>query len=72
MRDHERAEPSGKSNTGGHHHSRYRSPKPSRAVHRLITSLAAMRGPIATGSSMGMAAFQIHDEFVRTSLYKER
>jgi cytochrome c biogenesis protein CcdA len=31
-----------------------------------------MRGPIATGSSMGMAAFQIHDELVRTSLYKAR
>jgi hypothetical protein len=29
-----------------------------------------MRWPIATGSSMGMGAFQIHDEFVRTSLYK--
>jgi len=29
-----------------------------------------MRWPIATGSSMESAAFQIHDELVRTSLYK--
>ena len=38
----------------------------------MITSLVAMRWPIATGSSMGTVAFQIHDEFVRTSLYKRR
>src|SRR5256714_6259376 len=30
-----------------------------------------MRWPIATGSRMQSAAFQIHDELVRTSLYKE-
>lgn len=30
-----------------------------------------MRWPIATGSRMRSAAFQIHDELVRTSLYKE-
>ena len=36
----------------------------------LITSMATMRWPIATGSSMGIATFQIDDEFVRTSLYK--
>src|SRR2546427_7236807 len=29
-----------------------------------------MRWPIATGSRMESAAFQIHDELVRTSLYK--
>src|SRR5207245_9420735 len=29
-----------------------------------------MRWPIATGSSMESAAFQIHDELVRRSLYK--
>src|SRR6266571_1888012 len=29
-----------------------------------------MRWPIATGSRMQSAAFQIHDELVRTSLYK--
>jgi hypothetical protein len=38
----------------------------------VITSLVTMRWPIATGSSMEMGAFQIHDEFVRTSLYKKR
>src|SRR6266581_7680650 len=31
-----------------------------------------MRWPIATGSRMQSAAFQIHDELVRTSLYKFR
>jgi MFS family permease len=36
----------------------------------VITSLVTMRWPIATGSSMGRGAFQNHDEFVRTSLYK--
>src|SRR5437879_13137098 len=41
-------------------------------LSNLITSLAAMRWPIATGSSMSMAAFQFHDEFVRPSLYKAR
>src|ERR1700716_3470234 len=40
-------------------------------LSKLITSLAAMRWPIATGSSMSTSAFQFHDEFVRTSLYKE-
>jgi hypothetical protein len=29
-----------------------------------------MRWPIATGSSMGMGAFQIHDELVSASLYE--
>src|SRR5207302_9360191 len=47
-----------------------RTAHPSEVVHRLITSLVAMRWPIATDSSMGMQAFQKHDEFVRTSLYK--
>jgi hypothetical protein len=67
---HDRAEPAGKAYTRGHHHLRHRTPKPSKVVHRWITSLVAMRWPIATGSSMRMLAFQIHDEFVRTSLYK--
>src|SRR6202165_1849905 len=68
---HDRAEPAGKAYTCGYHHLRHRTPKPSKVVHRLITSLVAMRWPIATGSSMGSGAFQIHDELVRTSLYKE-
>src|SRR6266852_9899940 len=66
----DRAEPAGKTNTRSHRHLRHRTPKPSKVVHRLFTSLVTMRWPIATGSSMGMGAFQIHDEFVRTSLYK--
>ena len=37
-------------------------------LSKLITSLAAMRWPIATGSSMSTVAFQFHYEFVRTSL----
>src|SRR5437879_13830741 len=40
-------------------------------LSKLITSLAAMRWP-ATGSSLSTVAFQFHDEFVRTSLYKAR
>src|ERR1700682_3980091 len=69
---HDRAEPAGQANARRHRHLRHRTPKPSKVVHRLITSLVAMRWPIATGSSMGTVAFQIHDEFVRTSLYKRR
>jgi hypothetical protein len=68
----DRAESAGQANSRGHHHLRHRTPKPSKVVHRLITSLVAMRWPIATGSSMGMFAFQIHDEFMSASLYKER
>jgi hypothetical protein len=37
----------------------------------VITSLVTMRWPIATGSSMGIGAFQIHDELMSASLYKE-
>jgi hypothetical protein len=64
----DRAEATGDADARRHHHLAYRAPKPTEIVHGLITSLAAMRWPIATGSSMSMAAFQIHDEFVRTSL----
>ncbi len=64
----DRAEPAGKAYTDSHHYLRHRTPKPSKVVHRVITSLVTMRWPIATGSSMGMVAFQIRDEFVRTSL----
>src|ERR1700682_4538515 len=67
---HDRAEPAGQANARRHRHLRHRTPKPSKVVHRVITSLVTMRWPIATGSSMGMGAFQIHDELVRTSLYK--
>src|SRR5437870_4986039 len=65
------AKPTGKAHTRCHHHLRYRTPKPSEVIHGLITSLAAMRWPIATGSSMGNVAFQNHDESVRASLYKK-
>jgi hypothetical protein len=66
----DRAEPAGKTHTRSHHHLRYRTPKPSEVIHGLITSLAAMRWVIATGSSLEIAAFQNHDELVRASLYK--
>src|SRR3981081_385887 len=66
----DRAESAGKAHARSHHHLGNWAPKPTDLVHGLITSLAAMRWPIATGSSMGKVAFQIHDEFVRTSLYK--
>ncbi len=66
----DRAEPACKAHRCSDHHLRYRTPKPSEVVHRLITSLVTMRWPIATGSSMGTVAFQIHDEFVSASLYK--
>jgi hypothetical protein len=35
-----------------------------------ITSLVAMRWPIATGSSMETLDFQNHDELMSASLYK--
>src|SRR5438552_5791345 len=41
-------------------------------LSKLITSLAAMRWPIATGSSMSMVAFQFHDEFREGILIKAR
>src|ERR1700730_18300955 len=66
----DRSETSRKTHSTRDHHLRYRTPKPSDVVHRVITSLVTMRWPIATGSSMGMGAFQNHDEFVRNSLYK--
>jgi hypothetical protein len=66
----DRAEPAGQADGRGYRHLRHRTPQPSEVVHRLITSLVAMRWPIATGSSMEKLPFQNHDEFVRTSLYK--
>jgi hypothetical protein len=66
----DRAETTRKTHSSSDHHLRYRTPKPSDVVHRVITSLVTMRWPIATGSSMERGAFQIHDELVRTSLYK--
>jgi hypothetical protein len=66
----DRSETTRKTHSTSDHHLRYRTPKPSDVVHRVITSLVTMRWPIATGSSMGMGAFQIHDEFVSASLYK--
>src|ERR1700730_18323932 len=66
----DRSETSRKTHSTRDHHLRYRTPKPSDVVHRVITSLVTMRWPIATGSSMESGAFQIHDELVRTSLYK--
>ena len=66
----DRAESAGQAHTRRHHHLGYRTPKPSEVIHGLITSLAAMRWPIATGSSMSINAFQNHDELVRASLYK--
>src|SRR6202521_370280 len=66
----DRSETTRKTHSASDHHLRYRTPKPSDVIHRVITSLVTMRWPIATGSSMAMGAFQIHDEFVRTSLYK--
>ena len=68
----DRAEPARKAHARSHHHLRYRTAKPSEVIHGLITSLAAMRWPIATGSSMGNVAFQKDDELVRASLYKGR
>jgi hypothetical protein len=66
----DRAEPARKTHSTSDHHLRYRTPKPSDVIHRVITSLVTMRWPIATGSSMETGAFQNHDELVRTSLYK--
>src|ERR1700730_4763305 len=66
----DRAESAGKAHRCGHRHLRYRTPKPSEVIHGLITSLAAMRWPIATGSSMRSVTFQIDDELMRASLYK--
>ena len=66
----DRAEPAGQADACSDHHLYQRTAHPSEVVHRLITSLVAMRWPIATGSSMAMQAFQKRDEFVRTSLYK--
>jgi MFS family permease len=66
----DRAEPAGKAHSRSDRHLRYRTPNPSEVVHREITSLVTMRWPIVTGSSMGIGAFQNHDELVRTSLYK--
>src|ERR1700726_2165228 len=68
----DRAESAGKAHRRGHHHLYYRTPKPSEVIHGLITSLAAMRWPIATGSSMRTVTFQIDDELMRASLYKGR
>src|SRR2546421_7078624 len=67
----DRAEPAGKAHTRRHHHLGYRTPKPSEVIHGLITSLAAMRWPIATRSSIAIVAFQNYDESVRASLYKK-
>jgi hypothetical protein len=67
----DRSETTRKTHSTRDHHLRYRTPKPSDVVHRVITSLVTMRWPIATGSSMGMGAFQNHDELVSASLYKE-
>src|ERR1700736_1236869 len=66
----DRSETSRKTHSTRDHHLRYRTPKPSDVVHRVITSLVTMRWPIATVASMESDAFQIHDELVRTSLYK--
>src|ERR1700674_4282030 len=66
----DRSETTRKTHSASDCHVRYRTPKPSDFVHRVITSLVTMRWPIATGSSMGIGAFQNHDELVRTSLYK--
>src|ERR1700730_4944316 len=66
----DRSETSRKTHSTCNHQLRDRTPTPSDVVHRVITSLVTMRWPIATGSSMESGAFQIHDELVRTSLYK--
>jgi hypothetical protein len=65
----DRAEPAGKAHGRSDDHLRYRTPKPSEVVHRVITSLVTMRWPIATGSSMETVAFQNHDELMSASLY---
>jgi hypothetical protein len=67
---HDRAEPGRQAYACRRYHLRYRTPEPSEVVHRLITSMVAMRWPIATGSSIAMLPFQNHDELVSASLYK--
>jgi hypothetical protein len=68
---HDRAEPGRQAYTCSRCHLCHRTPEPSEVVHRLITSLVAMRRPIATRLSIAMPPFQNHDEFVRTTLYKD-
>src|SRR2546423_6531216 len=67
----DRAEAARKAYAGSHHHLRYRTAKPSEVIHGLITSLAAMRWLIATGSSMRRATCQMDDELMSASLYKK-